>query len=90
MLFHSWNHPALPPSHLERGENLKGGGVGGGEARTVLLLFSSMTFTVCGEGMVPFITFQISSLLVSLKDSHSSLYGIVCTFLIHSGILQNC
>ena len=73
MLFHSWNRPSLPPSHQERGENLKGGG--GGEAPTVLLLYNSMTFTVCGEGMVPFITFQISSLLVShARFSFKSLW----------------
>ena len=66
---------------------------------TLLLLFSSITFTVCGgrggEGgsKVLFITFQILSILsYPLKILIQVLTvlkpGIICTFLIHSGSLQ--
>ena len=67
-----------------------------GELATFLLLYSSVTFTVClgkGESKVPFITSRIFSILsypfkilihvfIVLKTD------IICTFLIYSGSPQ--
>ena len=64
----------------------KGGGVA-----TFLLVYSSVTFTVCGE--VLFITFRIFSILsepfkILIHFFYVLKPGIICIFLIHSGSLQ--
>ena len=63
---------------------------------TLLLLYSSITFTVCvcgGRSKVLFITFQILSILsypfkILIQVLTVLKPGIICTFLIHSGSLQ--
>ena len=83
---------------LERGDKTeKGGSKVDVEMRgvaSVLLLYSSITFTVCGgESKVSFITFWIFSLLSQPLKILIQVFivlkpGIACTFLIHSGNLQ--
>ena len=60
---------------------------------TFLLLYSSVTFTVCGESKVPFTTFWIFSLLsqsckILIQVFTVLKHDIVCTFLIHYGSPQ--
>ena len=83
---------------LERGDKTeKGGSKVDVEMRgvaSVLLLYSSITFTVWGGGSkVSFITFWIFSLLSQPLKILIQVFivlkpGIACTFLIHSGNLQ--
>ena len=64
-----------------------------GESSLFLLLYSSITFTVCGESKLLFTSFQIFSLLSQPSKILIQVFtvlkpDIICTFLIHYGSLQ--
>ena len=76
---------------LVRGDNPEKGGVnvekGGGGVATFLLLYRSITFTVC-EGKIRFPLLLFGSSVFRVSHTRLPSNSIICTFLIYSGGLQ--